>query len=189
MTLELPLRDLESLHRSLVVALAEAGHGGDRLAQVFRHQIRARCMQCGVELDGSTLTDLFATTPQGHPSAARQSRLQQGYCVRNGCPSHFYQLVLEPSAGIDWQAVLLRARALQAEGTRAAAEESASRRREAAAQRRRTVLQAVGVVAALAVLWTARYWWKTGRLPGERPTSKYQVDPSSLPPSPTTRMR
>lgn len=189
MTLELPLRDLEAFHRSLIAALAEAGHGGDRLTQVFQHHLRARCLQCGVELDGTTLAEMFATTPQGQPSSARQSRLQQGYCVRNGCPSHFYQVILEPTEGIAWEPIVARARAAQAESERAVLEEQAVRRRQQAGRRRQQLLRVAGALVGLAVLWTAHYRWKTGRLPGAKPTSKYLVDPSSLRPEPATRSR
>src|SRR5262245_46217894 len=89
---QLRIEELASIHTALARAFGEAGIGGTRLEGLFKEQVKAECLGCGIIVSGEDLGHI--TVVLGEPPTVdnKLDRLRLGYCARNGCSSRYYRL-------------------------------------------------------------------------------------------------
>lgn len=165
-TSQVALRELPQLAASLRQAIARMP-APEKTRAAVEAALSAHCVQCAIPLTGP---DLLALPESPDP---RLERIRQGYCARNGCDCHFYNVTRAPHPDLDWAKLLSETNAsVEAQAALAAAQSQWNRK-----QQRKVKAIRIGIaVAALAAAYVARQLYLGGRIPFLREPETFQVD-------------
>jgi hypothetical protein len=181
--LRVKLDTLPILCRALVQALGRAQLSAADISEVVVHRVRASCVVCGIQANGSDLHVVALANPGQTPADPRLARLQQGYCCRRGCDSYYYDLQFSPHPACDWNVIIAQLAAMPLTPEADPAEADAGEGDRAPTQRdvnRRKFLLGAGAAALLLLaLFGLRHVWAGGSLPGRKRPPKYSADPAS----------
>lgn len=170
-TSQVPLRELPQLATSLREAIGRMP-APEKTRAAVEAALSAQCVQCGIRLSGADVLALPDSTD------ARLERLRHGYCARNGCDCHFYNVSRAPHADFDWARLMSETNASVESQAAVAAAEAAYVRRQA---RRGKAIRIGVAIAALLAVYVARQLYMGGRIPFIREPEKFQVDTHAEP--------
>lgn len=170
-TSQVALRELPQLATSLREAIGRMP-GPEKTRAAVEAALSAQCVQCAIPLTGA---DLLALPDSADP---RLERIRQGYCARNGCDCHFYNVTRRAHPDLDWSKLLSETNAsVEAQAASAAAESHWNQK-----QQRKAKAIRIGIaVAALAAAYVARQLYLGGRIPFLREPEEFQVDVQAEP--------
>lgn len=161
------LEQLVPFARNARAALTSAGVADLEQLAVFQAHVTARCCGCDARPSSEVLGALLvgAELEAGRP-AEELGRLRQGYCLRAGCGSRFYELSFVPHPAVDWAAVgTAAAQPGGAEGASQPALGELILRQTWQAVRAQLTWQLAAVVALLLAVLVWRQWWTGGSIP------------------------
>lgn len=165
-TRKVALAQLVPFARNARVALTSAGIADLEHAGVFRAHVTARCCGCDARPSPEVLGALLAGAEldAGQP-AGELGRLRQGYCLRLGCESRFYELTFVPHPAMDWAAVGTDMRPDTPQGSAGLAIGEAVVHKTARTVRAQLTWKLAAAVGLLLVLLVWRQWWTGGSIP------------------------
>jgi hypothetical protein len=173
------LAQLASFARNARAALTQAGIADLEHAGVFRAHVAARCCGCDARPSPEVLGALLAGAEldAGRP-AEELERLRQGYCLRLGCESRFYELTFTPHPAVDWSAIGVE---VETDAPRPAGGLVVG---TAQAVRAQLTWKLAVVVALLLAVLAWRQWWTGGSIPFFREAKTFTSE--GLGPEPMT---
>lgn len=167
---QIDLKQLPRYYAPLAQALTEAGVPSSQLDDIFASAIRARCLECGIDLTGADLGEVARAEETVTLASPKLDRLRLGYCARNRCECRYYVLRFNPVPVVNWAQTLARADALLASSSAEVPAKSAPQlvtwsrdywRALQPSQKRQ-----LGLLAGLMVIFLAIQWYRSGaRLP------------------------
>jgi hypothetical protein len=176
------LLDFRPISRSFVTALQKHRTAGQDLPSLLQSCLQIKCVECGIAVSTEEFLALAGYGPPLDSSSSGNSkvgRLRLGYCARQGCPSRFYQVTLQPHPEFAWEAILAQAAESGSSKTDA---EPAIAAADSIAEPTRRRMQTMKVLAGLVivlVLWGARRWTQGERIPFIREPAKFKFESGS----------
>ena len=164
----------------MVNALGEREIGGSLLHEIISKNVRVECVLCGIEVKGDDLSAMALAAQAEDLADPRLARLKHGYCCRRSCDSYYYRLLFAPHPAVNWEKITEKLAGAKAQASSGKGGEEQSRPQENPAKKALAIRIAAGVGLVL-VLLLCRHLLLGGSLPGLQRTSKYTVDPASIP--------
>ena len=177
--------------QNLARAFAAAGIAPPEFVRTSADHLSATCVACGTRVDGRELGAVIAG--EELPAASPLRQLGQGYCVKAGCRSGYYEFTFRPHPSVDWQQIAVET-APEPVTDRPSVSTLAARRVLENLRRQFNWRVGLGLLALFALLlW--RQWWSGGRIPFLREGKTYistepmdpdvdTDDPTPEPPAP-----
>lgn len=180
MTLQVRIETLPAAYSSMVNVLGETGIGGSLLHEIISKNVRAECVLCRIEVKGDDLSAVALAARAEDLVDPRLARLKHGYCCRRSCDSYYYRLLFASHPAVNWEKVTEKLAGIKAQASSGKSEEEQSRPKADPVKKALVIRIAAGVGLVL-VLLLCRHLLLGGSFPGLQRTSKYTVDPASIP--------
>lgn len=160
------LAQLVPFARNARAALTRAGIADLEHLAVFQAHVTARCCGCDARPSPEVLGALLAGAEldAGRP-AEEVGRLRQGYCLRSGCDSHFYELAFTPHPAVDWKVIGVAVETAAPRAAGGLVVGKAVARKTAQAVRAQLTWKLAAAVGLLLALLAWRQWWTGGSIP------------------------
>lgn len=184
-TRKIAIAQLVPFARNARATLTRAGIADLEHLGVFQSHMAARCCGCDARPSPEVLGALLAGAEldAGRP-AEEVGRLRQGYCLRLGCESRFYELTFTPLPAVDWSAIGVEVETDAPRPAGGLVVGSAVARKTAQAVRAQLTWKLAVVVALLLAVLAWRQWWTGGSIPFFREARTFTSE--GLAPEPMT---